>query len=313
MVEESSIYYQDHSKMFVDIAELWNIVERYDNLIHIDYSHKFISNYYFNAGVNLTEDVLLVRRKNGSLSAFGTLFFIREDSSLKARFSIMVHPFYRGQGIGEGLLNLLMKKAEKFGCTEISCIIPDFRIYSIKFVEKFGFRKSCSRIKMRLDRIEQVGCEKKPSKLILRNIDVNREIGIWTSLQNEIFRDVSTYTVVTNESLRRMIQHPNFNNDLVIIGEVDNVKIGYCVGFLFNPSDYSSDAVIRILALGVLSDFRRKGYGKALLCEVLRRGMDMGYSISELLVGDSNIPAQHLYHELGFRKKYELLEYRLVL
>jgi ribosomal protein S18 acetylase RimI-like enzyme len=303
-------YVPGNQSMFYDIADLWNLVESYDNLTHMNFSNEFVSKYFQYTGVNLTKDVVLVRRKSGRLSAFGFLFFERNDSSINARLTIMVHPNFRGQGIGKGLLSLMLRKAYNAGCREISCTIPSFRLYSMRFIEKFGFKKTHSNIKMTHSSIEKIDFIETPSDLVLRTIDIDKEIGNWTSLQNEIFRTDLSYSMVTIESIRRIVRYDNFTSDLVILGEVDNSLVGYCVGWLFNPTTSSSNTILRIHALGVLPYYQRKGYGRALICEVLWKGLNMGYTKSELLVGDSNFPAQQLYRELGFRDKYRLLHYK---
>jgi ribosomal protein S18 acetylase RimI-like enzyme len=303
-------YTPGNYNMFVEITNLWNTVERYDNLNHIDFSKDFVDNYYQYAGVNLIEDVVLVKKKNGRLTAFGTLFINRFDSTVNPRISIMVHPFYRNQGIGRGLLSLILKKAEIAGCKEVSCIIPEFRLYSMKFVEKYGFKKNHSRIKMQNESINKIDLKNEPKNLVLRAIDNKRELDIWTSLQNDIFRDDSSYSEITVDSIRRIVRHRDFSPELAIFGEVENDPIGYCIGWPYKPTTSSSNTILRILALGVLPDFRRMGYGRSLMREVVKRGLNMGYTVSELLVGDSNVPAQQLYRELGFREKYRLLTYR---
>jgi GNAT superfamily N-acetyltransferase len=302
-------YTTGNQNMFYEITELWNIIERYDNLAHIDLSQEFVTRYYKNAGINPTKDVVLVRKKNGRLSAFGSLFFDKENSKMNARLNLMVHPFYRGQGIGSGLLYLILKKAENVGCKKVTCVIPNFRSYSIKFMEEHGFKNSHTRIKMQHENIERIDFLNSPKDIALRTLDVEKELGLWTSLQNNIFHDDLTYNEVTIDSIARIIKHRNFVQDLVVIGEIDDAQVGICIGWPFNTTTLSSNTILRIYALGVVAGFRRKGYGQALISEVLQRGLKMGYKKSELLVKDSNFPAKQLYNELGFREKYKLLDF----
>ena len=162
---------------------------------------------------------------------------------------------------------------------------------------------------MQHDSIENINFMTNPEEIKLRTLDVENELGIWTSLQNDIFRDDSSYTEITVDSLGRIINHQKFMQDLVVVGEVDGTQVGMCIGRPFNPTTLSSNIMLRIYALGVLSGFRRKGYGRALISEILRRGISKAYKQSELLVGESNHPALQLYNELGFREKYKLLDF----
>jgi ribosomal protein S18 acetylase RimI-like enzyme len=223
----------------------------------------------------------------------------------------MVHPLYRGQGIGRGLLSLILRKAENSGCKEVSCVIPDFRRYSIRFSEKNGSQKTHTKIKMQVENIDKSYLMNTPKNLVFRTIDVEREIRIWISLQTDIFANDSSYSEAKVDSIRMIVQHQNFSPDLAILGKVNNTCVGYCVGWLFNPTTTSSNIILRIHAIGLLHDYRRKGYGRTLISEVLRRGLDMGYTVSELLVRETNLPAKQLYNEFGFREKYSLLNYRI--
>lgn len=300
-----------NSKMFPELADLWNASEKYDNLNHLDYSPMFLKNYLANTGVNIPDDSVIVRRKNGRLTAFGMLLFRRDISVLKAKAILMVHPFHRGKGIGRRVFQILLDKAKENECVEITCTIPNFRIYAMKFVEQFGFIKYHSRIKMRHNNISTLKYNDKADGLAIRTINTKSELGLWTTIQNEIFCKDPLYTEVTIDTIKRIVKNKAFIPELAIIGELDETPVGYCLGWPFNPTISSSNNILRINGLGVLSKYRRRGYGKTLMYEVLQRGMNRGYRISELLVGDTNLAAFSLYQELGFRKKYLLFDYRL--
>ncbi|MBF0589431.1 MAG: GNAT family N-acetyltransferase [Magnetococcales bacterium] len=60
---------------------------------------------------------------------------------------------------------------------------------------------------------------------------------------------------------------------------------------------------IRIIDIALLPDMRNRGYGKAILQQILKEGQDQGTKVS--IHVESNNPAMQLYLRLGFAKTDE--------
>lgn len=81
--------------------------------------------------------------------------------------------------------------------------------------------------------------------------------------------------------------------------------IGYCMNKLEfdSKSFFEKDRKItkgHVFSIGVLQDYRRRGIASALMIVSLKRMFDHGASEVFLEVRVSNVPAQNLYHKLGF-------------
>ena len=58
----------------------------------------------------------------------------------------------------------------------------------------------------------------------------------------------------------------------------------------------------RLMTIAILPNFRRKGYGRALLKALLQAAADAGCGYMELECRKSNLPAQQMYKTSGFIK-----------
>ncbi len=56
-----------------------------------------------------------------------------------------------------------------------------------------------------------------------------------------------------------------------------------------------------IATIAIHPDYRGHGYGKQLLCETLRRSIQSGAGVAALEVRESNLIAQQMYREFGFK------------
>ncbi len=59
---------------------------------------------------------------------------------------------------------------------------------------------------------------------------------------------------------------------------------------------------MEVLNLGVHPDFRRRGIGRALMLDLMKRCRDLEIKRGLLDVKETNIPAKALYESLGFKK-----------
>ena len=57
-----------------------------------------------------------------------------------------------------------------------------------------------------------------------------------------------------------------------------------------------------INVLATYPEYRRKGYGKALMTETFERGRAQGFKTTSIIVNRQNMAAFHLYEKLGFKE-----------
>lgn len=310
MFPHSLILEPGTSDMFDELAELHNIVDAHDNIDHFDLDGNFFRSSYAFPGIILSRDVILGRTLNGLLIAVGTVF-PDDSSSLSARLGIQVHPDYRRQGVGSRILKHMLQRAAARHYEVAACRILSFRADAIQFAEHRCFSFSQIRIKMQLECHFPIQPSIVPTELNIREIEIPKEVELWFQLQNEIFQSSHDYRRTSRESLIALTNHSSFDPDLVIVGEVKEVPVGICYGLTIqSPKSCASERTLRIDGLGILPEYRGKGYGQALLSGILNRACLKNHKKCELLVNGSNIEAFRLYTKFGFRERYGHLWYK---
>ncbi|NER32961.1 MAG: GNAT family N-acetyltransferase [Oscillatoria sp. SIO1A7] len=83
-----------------------------------------------------------------------------------------------------------------------------------------------------------------------------------------------------------------------ILAESDGQKVGYAL-FFYNYSTFLTKPGIYLEDLFVLSDYRGRGIGKALITYVFQLAKERGCGRVEWSVLDWNEPAQEFYRHLG--------------
>ncbi|MEM2158205.1 MAG: ribosomal protein S18-alanine N-acetyltransferase [Sulfolobales archaeon] len=100
-----------------------------------------------------------------------------------------------------------------------------------------------------------------------------------------------------------------------IVAEVDDKVVGYVMCRVESGIGHLKRGLIKmghVVSVAVLPDYRRRGIGKMMMEESMRRLKEY-YNVSEvyLEVRVSNLPAINLYEKLGFRKLKVLKYYYL--
>jgi ribosomal protein S18 acetylase RimI-like enzyme len=293
--------------MMEDYAALHNAVGSFDDPDHIHLPTEYFQSSFSFPNVDLSEDFLLVRNAAGELIASGTIF-TDDNSSLTSRLMVQVHPQYRRQGIGSKVLNHLIQVGSKRGSSEFVCRFPSFRPYVAPFLEEHGFHHDYTWLKMHVELKYPAISPPAPQGLIVRPLNVKRESVVWAHLQNTIFRDFPGYEPVNIETLASIVKHCTFDPSLLVLGTFFFKPIGYCLGFSVESS--TKGKILKIEGMGVLREFRRRGYARALMSEILTRAYMNGHTSSELVVLSSNTAAIALYEKYGFREKQKHMWYK---
>jgi len=296
-----------YEAMLRDYTRLYNAVDSFDNPEHLELPTEYFQSSFSFPTVNLSEDFVLVRNDVGELIASGTIF-TEDNSSHTSRLMIQVHPQYRCQGIGSEVLDHLIQIGLKRGSSEFVCRVPSFRPYATSFVEKRGFNHDYTWKKMQIQLRNPGPVFPHPIGLTVRALNVKKELAVWAELQNTIFRDFPGYEAVNTEILSSTIKHITFDSSLLVIGTYFSQPIGYCLGF--SVESLNKEKILRIEGMGVLPQFRRRGYGSAIVSEILKRAYIKQHVSSELVVRSSNRSAIGLYEKCGFTEIYKHLWYK---
>jgi ribosomal protein S18 acetylase RimI-like enzyme len=296
--------------MFDDYAALYNVIDSRDNPDHVEISGEYFKDSFSYPTVEIGRDIVQIRNSKDLLIAAGTIFS-QNTSPPSSRIMIQVHPEYQKRGIGSSVLKHLIQTGRDNGSTSFVGRIPSFRSDAIAFAEYHGFKHDYSWIKMRLEFEEPIETTDPPQGLEIRTLDVRTELKTWANIQNDIFRKIPDYEDVTVESLKAQIGHTSFDSDLLVIGEVNGKPIGLCTGWSITPRNVECNTrVLQIHGMGVLQENQQKGYGQALLVDVLNRAFRKDYRISELVVRSTNLAAIRMYMKHGFHERYRHLWYK---
>ena len=290
-----------NNSMFNDYTALYNAVDSFDNPDHIELTKEYFQSSFSYPTVNLSRDIVLVRNANGELIASGTVF-TQSESSHTSRLMIQVQPEYRRLGIGSRILEHMTEIGLKRGSSVFVCRFPNFRSQAVSFAEHHGFSLDYTWVKMRIEHEKPVKVTPLPWGLTVR------ELAVWAQLQNAIFKDYPGYEDVNSENMTSIVKHSSFDPNLLVIGTVFEKPIGYCLGLSVGST--TNDKTLKIEGMGVLPEHQRKGYGQALVFEILNRAYIKGHSSSELVVLSDNKAAIDLYKKCGFQERYHHLWYK---
>jgi ribosomal protein S18 acetylase RimI-like enzyme len=200
----------------------------------------------------------------------------------------MVHPAYRRRGIGQALLRAALESARRRLATiRVMVICEDASSAGRAFVAAAGGKHSFSENRMetttpppahtthasqkRLD-VRQVGPAKAP--------ELARVIGgsfgqADDHLADDIVRDMTA------------------EGERYFLARLGDTPVGAFKIFVDTPKAY-------IYAFGVLPEYRRNGYGREILEDILPRLFGEGWTAVGLEVDADNTPAQALYRAVGF-------------
>lgn len=296
--------------MFGEYAELYNIVNSYDNPDHMDLPGEFFQSSYSNPTVNLNHDIVLVRSSCGDLIGSG-IVLPHNTLPISTRIMIQVHPKHRRQGIGSNILKHFLRNGLTQNNAEVHCRIFNFRSYSIAFAMNRGFKHSHTWIKMQFQNNFRTQPTHVSWNFKVRALNTKTEIGLWVDLQNRIFANSPMYENITVESLKDLINNTCFDPNLFIVGEVGDKPVGICMGWsLQSKNNGVNKKIIQIQGMGVLPEYRKEGYATSMLLDLMNRGYLKGHSTSELLVLSTNEAGINMYKKIGFTEKYRHLWYR---
>jgi ribosomal protein S18 acetylase RimI-like enzyme len=288
--------------MFSDYAALYNDVSSFDNPDHVKLSKDYFQTSFMNTRIDLEEDIVLVRTSKGELIASG-IIFQQDTSPPSSRIIVQVHPDYRCQGIGSRVLQQLIESGKKQGANLFTCRIPSYRSYAISFVKNRGFDIDYTWIKMHL----KLEVPAEPITLHwgfrVRGLNIRKELHIWAQLQNEIFEDDPNYTPIDVETLKTWTKRMPFDPNLTLVGIFNDTPVGICAGWPVISAE--GEKKVQIRGMGIVKKYRRKGYGQAMLFELLNRAYLKGYSSTELVVRNTNDAALSLYESSGFTEMYK--------
>lgn len=102
----------------------------------------------------------------------------------------------------------------------------------------------------------------------------------------------------------------DLNQAKVLIGEENNIPVGFALYF-YNYSTFFGKANIYLEDIFVYDEYRKKGYGKQLFLEVVKKAKEMNASRMDWMCLNWNTPAIDFYISLGAKPMNEWTTFRL--
>ncbi|HEY7341727.1 MAG TPA: N-acetyltransferase [Ktedonobacterales bacterium] len=225
---------------------------------------------------------------DGALVGFCTL---SGDDDPELELCGMVNPAYRRRGIGRALLGAALASARRRLATlRVLAICEDASVAGRAFVAAAGGRPSFSENRMEVAATPPAHA----SASAARTLDV-REVG------PDDARDLARVIAVSfgqsdDHMAEEIVRDMTVEGDryfLARLGNEPHEPVGAFKIFTDKPKAY-------IYAFGVLPEYRRRGYGRAMLEDILPRLFAEGWTAVGLEVDADNAPAQALYRSVGF-------------
>lgn len=120
----------------------------------------------------------------------------------------------------------------------------------------------------------------------------NEEEQLRCDIQNSVFSKVDRFPLQI-EDIENDIKQEYYIDSLSMFIKINNIAIGYGQ-VIYNRQMYT------VVNFGVIKEFRGCGFGKILLCELIKRCKEMNILDLYIRVEENNISALKLYSWIGF-------------
>lgn len=237
---------------------------------------------------------------------------IRREVGTRLVVGVRVLPAWRGKDVERALLQWLIPRAR--GLPER---VLDVAVWGVQpelaavLEEELGFRFARSWWLMRVDLSGPLALPVLPTGVTLREFVPGRDEEMLTALINEVFHDHWGEGTHFLEEVKHSVGEPCFDPGLLLFAEAGEEAVGYVWSWA-DPGRRSAEgsAVAYIGDLGVVSGYRGRGLGRALLLRALNDLRERGFAAADLEVDEPNAVARRLYESVGFREFLELRWYR---
>jgi hypothetical protein len=212
-------------------------------------------------------------------------------------------------------------------------LVRDFRLpqtvltnhnppYYLEIFQKCGYEVKSRILTFRFTRESVRQLDVRLPGLSTREFDRNnltREVALFHHLQNSIFAGRNDYVPRTLEEDRDMVQSlmPLVDDELIIIAEDiegNGVGVLICLPDVYQSFKGQQIDRARIVSIGVVPGWERKGGGALMACHLMRNLLRKGYRTAEASwILESNVPPQNLASRFNAEpgREFVLLSKRL--
>lgn len=202
----------------------------------------------------------------------------------------VVHPNYRRRGIFRALLEAAKTECASRGTRKFVLICEGTASSAIACVTTLGARYSFSEHEMVLENFHDSMTFDDRLTLSPAN---SSHIDALVAVQSRSFNDSEAFVLLM---VAKFLQEPQRHFYLALFGE-EGLSCREPVGVL-RLDEFGDE--IGIYAFGVLPEYRRRGYGRQMLEEIIREIRTKSQKTIKLEVDTRNIAAINLYRTCGF-------------
>jgi ribosomal protein S18 acetylase RimI-like enzyme len=198
----------------------------------------------------------------------------------------MVHPAYRRRGVGTALLRAALDSARRrLAAMRVLVICEDASAAGRAFVAASGGKHNFS--ENRMETAAASSAQPWAKQLVVSEAGLDEA--------HDLARVISASFGQSDAHMAEDIVHDiTTEGERYFLARLEDVPVGAFKIFVDKPKAY-------IYAFGVLPEYRRHGYGREILKDILPRLFAEGWAAVGLEVDADNLPAQALYRTVGFR------------
>ncbi|EMY33669.1 acetyltransferase, GNAT family protein [Arthrobacter crystallopoietes BAB-32] len=213
---------------------------------------------------------------------------------------LVVHPEYRNQGVGTGLVTGLQQHTE----------LPALRAWShgdhegaAKLAGRFGFTPVRELWRMRLTHVPQLPEAALPEGVSIRAFVPGRDEQAWLAANAAAFAHHPEQGQQTLADLQARMAEPWFDpaGFLLAVDKNDGGLLGFHWTKI-HPRTGSHPSIGEVYVVGVTPQAQGSGLGKALTIAGIKHLHDQGQQAVMLYVDADNTAAVALYRKLGFTR-----------
>ena len=169
-------------------------------------------------------------------------------------------------------------------------------------IERAGFaRAGWSYVRLIRELDQPIPEPEPPSGFVVRPLAGEHETDAYVAAHRAAFGSANMTADWRRATLRARRYVPAL--DLVAVAP-DGAVVGFCVCWITPP--LAGRRMAQIEPLGILPDYQRRGLGRALLLEALRRAQAHGADRMHVNAESYNDASRGAYEAVGFRPAYEL-------
>jgi mycothiol synthase len=216
---------------------------------------------------------------------------------------VVVHPLWRGRGLGRCLLDGVEKQALEHGADELHLWAYGNGPAARRLAINFGFAPERALLQMVLPGDRLPRRPELPPGVRLRAFDAQRDMYPWLALHNRVFEGHPEQGGWQVGDLEARFEQPWFSAADVLLAE--NVASGALLGFCWVKLPRDESAPGEIYIVGIDPRARRNGLGRVVTEAGLAHIGTAHRPSAMLYVEADNAAAVEMYTRLGFALRWE--------